>query len=135
MKAAFRLDVFSHHVVVSRYDSANRRVIMAFCQRFVQTQVIRRSIDVVEVTPSRVYAAATADRSEVRFHVNALPELLEYLARSGFDANKLEVINHSLFCPVPAIFKVNPKFSPRDNQPELITYLGQPGGRPGWGSS
>lgn len=124
LRPEIRIDVYSHNLKVSRYNTQRgREAMLDFCKGLVEyglkmvgpRKFIREMI--------RVYAAATKDRSEFRFHRNQLDELLEHLKNWNYQEGQVEVVHHPLYTPEPVTFNMDKNFVARDYQIKPIEYL------------
>jgi superfamily II DNA or RNA helicase len=121
-----RIDVYSHHVAVSLYDYKVKLILTEFLTPYIEMS-FRKTFNRTIVEPKRVYAAATKDRREMRFHIHCMDELLSHFARYGYRREQLDIVVHSLPKAAPAKFEIKNGKEPRDYQVPLIEYLVQDG--------
>ena len=123
MAATMRVDRFSHHFTVSGHDAAGKQALTGFCVRHLgQMQVMRKWDGSYERKLTKIYAAATKDRREFRFHINCYDAFLLWMKDRGFKDNNFDVQDHSLYTPIPATFTDYSGMTPRDYQPVIIDY-------------
>jgi hypothetical protein len=124
-----KLDIFSHGIAISELQLPQDRIVLGrFLMPLVQHKLTKVRGRMVNV-PDRTYAAALADRSEFRFHINQLDDLLQFLSRSGYKESSLEIVRHPIdLDDYPDIEHVwiSPK-TPRNFQPGIIDYVLSPG--------
>lgn len=75
----------------------------------------------------RVYAATTHDRTEYRFHIYQLDDLLQHLSNYGIAKEKIEFIEHEIYIPVSIELESIDDREPRPKQIPLIEYNVAPG--------
>lgn len=118
----FCLKIFSHHFSVTRLTPRGRAVVEGFARRYVQYGLTYNRGGRYTRTALKVYAAASEDRNEFRFHINQLKEFREALA--------FNYIRDTAFVeervPIPEAEKVDlvvkPKWQPRDGQDLVIEH-------------
>lgn len=123
LKPEIRLDVYSHNVKVTKFSQRGKEAMLDFCRGLAEygLKMVGYKRFVREML--RVYAAATKDRTEFRFHRNQLEELLEHLKQWNYLDDQIEIIRHGMYTPVEAHFQMDKNFVPRDYQHKPIDYL------------
>lgn len=93
--AKIKIDVYSHGFCVQAKTPAQAELVAKFSFRYVRWgfKWDFRSKRNVRVQMG-VYAAATRDRSEVRYHRNCLPEFLEHLRNNGIREEGMDLTYH-----------------------------------------
>lgn len=124
-----KLDIFSHGIAISELQLPRDRIVLGqFLMPLVQHKLTKIRGRMVNV-PDRTYAAALADRSEFRFHINQLDDLLGFLGRHGYKDSSLQVVTHQIdpedFPEIDHVW-ISPKL-PRNAQPGIIEYVLSPG--------
>lgn len=118
-----RLDVYSHNVKVSKFDRRGLSVLYEFCRPLTQMGVRPDGRGGFIREKLRVFAAATSDRREFRFHRHQLDDLLRHLSYSGYAETDLHIVHHGDYEPVRVDFTVNKNFILRDYQVPAVEYL------------
>lgn len=78
--ALLTITVGSHFFKITRISSMARPTIVEFAKRYIKYGIIKSNRGGFKRTPLAVFAAATKDRDEYRFHINQLPEFKLALA-------------------------------------------------------
>lgn len=120
--AAFKVDVYSHHIAVSGYNKLGKDALVEFCKRFAQYGLVRIAPNRYVNQILRVYAATTQDRTEYRFHVHLLNDLIAHLEIKGYPATEVEIVRHAMYEPVKVKFRPLDT-PPRDYQEPIIEYM------------
>lgn len=125
--STFKIDVYSHHCVVHGYTDHGKHYLLGYCDYLLgQKEWVRLPNGRSELKLVRVFATATKDRKEFRFHRNCLSQLLDYLKGRGIPVTNFEINYIPLYIPQACEFEVNPNFQPREQQPMVIDYLSSP---------
>lgn len=115
---------YSHGIAVKPGDRRCREALISFCRTLIQWEFTKKPPEWRPVrTMKKVYATATSDRSEFRFHRNLLTEVIQHL--DGYGIRKSNIIFEDL-PPVDALrvdFPINDDVIPRDYQEGLIDFL------------
>lgn len=117
-----QVEVFSHGVKITGIEVSAMQVLREYALQLVQYKVEKVRQRFIR-TAERVFAAATADRGEWRFHRHELPNLLEAFKSRGYlEGQHLKVI----YVPDHPIAKIDvsmPKgWAPREEQLPIIEY-------------
>jgi superfamily II DNA or RNA helicase len=72
----------------------------------------------------KVYAGATRDRKEFRFHRNLFKDLMQHLQAYGLRTSNMDIVDKPPTEPLRVTFPVNEDVVPRDYQVGLIDFLG-----------
>ena len=117
-----QIDVFTHNFCVSKVTPRGRDVCNEFARRFIGF-TWQNTGGIYNKVPNKVFASATKDRMEFRFHIHALDDFKEFLMRFYFTDKLVNWIVH----PEPKAVKVNIKvrdgWKARDNQIPIINHL------------
>lgn len=124
---SIHLDVFSHHVKVSRFNHVGKVALLDYCMGMAQFGMVRVGRGRFERKMVRVFVAVTKDRSEFRFHINQLKDLLQHLGSRGFTQANMRITHHELYQPVECEFRWKDDRVARDYQVPIIDYLVEPG--------
>lgn len=123
-----RIDIYSHHITITRQNDNVRRALEAFSRGLIEFELVRvpthggkaRYISV----PARVYASATANRLEARFHINQLEDIKAQLYANGTNPETgVEYVTHELYEPAPMKLKMITDKVLRDVQVPVVDYL------------
>lgn len=127
MKPSLTIFKRSHHFLLKNHDMHMNRHILEFSKTLIQWRTDRINGRFVR-TPKKVYACATDDRSEYRFHINHYGRFVRFLFSKGISIEDCEVIEET---PVPgadAPISLLPNWKPRGEQGPAIEYLKQDSG-------
>lgn len=125
--AELSIGIFSHHFTVTRLTPRGRAAVESFARRFVQYGFNRARGGRYQRTALKVFAGATNDRYEFRFHINQYKDFKQHLTNNYITEEMSEVIHYPTPIPRMVELKVKPKWQPRDQQPLVIDYMVQPG--------
>lgn len=116
--------VATHHFVVTRITPRAREAVNAFAKKFVQYGMERKPGGRFVREAKKVFAAATADRTEYRFHINTLPQFHEHLKffQLTFEG-AVEFQNRPMYAAKKVELKVFPHWQDREYQIPFINYL------------
>lgn len=118
-----KVDVYSHNFKVTGFDYDVYRAMTDFCIPLIQTGLERRPGGRFKTTNLKVFAAATSDRSEFRFHINLFPKFIGALRERGIREESLEVNKHALKTPAKLKGKTFPHLVLRDYQEPIVQFL------------
>lgn len=124
---AFVVAVFSHHFVVSGYDKDGKAALVRYAMQFAEYTYIRRWTGEFSREMTRIYAAATRDRREMRFHIAALNDFKDHIRRCGYAPEAVTYIEAPMFEPLACELKLAEWFVPRPHQPPVIRHMVEPG--------
>ena len=117
-----KLTAYSHHVAVTNYTQQGAQKLLEFCRPLAQYGPVRVGRGTFIRAMVRVYAAATKDRSEFRFHIHLLDELMEHLDRVGYK-DQFTVVYKQPSPGVPVKFKMGDAWESREHQVPIIDFL------------
>jgi len=113
----------SHFFKITRISPRAKQVVDAFARRYVQKGLVRLPGGRYVNEGVKVYAAATSDREEYRFHINQYKDFLEHLNFNLVTPNLYNITE----LPIPESedveLKLKPQWKPRDYQIPAIDYL------------
>lgn len=128
-----RIDIYSHNIMVSQISPRVKRTILDFCLSLGEHDIVKKArydksrgtmTYYYEKTLKRIYAAATADRSEFRFHINSYHDLIRDLAYNGIHEEHIDIVRHSCHHGVKIDLDFIDKRIPREeDQIPAIEYL------------
>jgi hypothetical protein len=116
----------SHHFKVTQITPRARPAVDSFARRFVQYGLERVPGGRFVKTAMKVFGAATADRSEYRFHINTYPAFLEHLKSHYLEGNLVEIIEEPPPEPRKVELPIFPQWTDREHQVPFIEYLVAP---------
>jgi superfamily II DNA or RNA helicase len=107
-----------------------QQVLIPFCRRhFYRVQKVPvpgAGPNVTKNVVSHVFARFNADKTELRFNVEMLPELLKIMSESGYTPSRILVQDEKVIEAAPANFKwKNPAIKPRNEMQEDYTEFMQ----------
>lgn len=126
---ALRLTKRSHHFLLTEMDADALKVIMEFARTLIQYGRARRGSPSAKM-PLRVFATATKDRSEFRFHINYLSDFLRLLKQKGY-GTEVEAVSRRVLVEEEPFYepakvqtvKIKDYFVPKPDQVGAIKYL------------
>lgn len=120
-----QITIASHFFKITRISPRAKQVVESFARNYVQKGLVRLPGGRYINEGVKVFAAATSDREEYRFHINQYKPFLEHLAFKHVTPNLYDVIQ----LPIPESenvdLKVKPNWIPRDYQIPVIDYLSE----------
>lgn len=125
LKPEIRLDVYSHNVKVTRFSLRGMEALLAFCRSLAEYGLKMVGYKKFIRQMLRVYASATKDRKEFRFHRNSLDELIAHLKDWGYRDEQIKIVYHGLYVPKKAKFTMAKGLKPRDYQVPIIEYMAE----------
>jgi len=101
---AMRIDVYSHYVKATKFDTLGKTALFEFAiaQGIRGWKPIGRGKSIQCITS--IFAAATKDRSEFRFHINHFEALKRHLTAYDIGPNKIQIVEHEGYTPAIANF-------------------------------
>lgn len=128
-----RLDVYSHNIKISNFDNNIKNKIIEYCLSLGEIELIKksrwdknhfRSVIYYEKVLKRIYASATADRSEFRIHINCLNDFIKQMSFNGIYKDNIEFIYHEFKEPLKIDLNFIDKRIPREEDQQIaINYL------------
>lgn len=124
------VEICSHFFRVTRITVRSRPAVQAFAKKFAQWGYNRvpteggRARVVYEML--RVFAAATGDRSEYRFHIHELEKFREHLKANWLTENLVSFTTRPMYEPVKVQIPIQAHWTDREHQPPVIEYLTAP---------
>lgn len=121
--------IATHHFAITRITPRARAAVDTFARRFVQYGLVKvpGTRNRFERAALKVFAAATNDRSEYRFHINTLKDFYEHLKLHQLQGEMVEILERPLYEPRKVELKVFDHWQDRDYQIPFIEYLLDPG--------
>lgn len=128
-----RIDVFSHNVKCSEFDSQIKQYLLGYTSRCARVDMVpdpnaspgfggrRRMIRKIV----KVFAALTHDRKEFRFHIHQYQDLMQALQANGVWEKDMTIVHHDVPAYAPLALPLIDTRTPRDYQIEKIDYLKQ----------
>lgn len=121
--AELTVTISSHNFALVRITPRGRAAAESFAKKNVQFGFARGPNNKYQYMALKVFAAASNDRSEFRFHINQFKEFQEHLKIHSLTGDLVEFIYIPIPEPVKVEFKVLPKWSDRDYQTPVIEYI------------
>jgi hypothetical protein len=117
-----KIDIMSHHFVLTRISPRMRPLIGNFCRPLVEwAGFYQRGRFHKEA--KKVYAASNADRTQYRFHINQYDEFLDMLRNEGIPLNLIDITVKRMYEPVAVDYVIPDHWVPREDQPRVIQYM------------
>lgn len=125
-----KVEIGSHFFRVIAISARFRPAVLDFAKRFVQMGMIRvprhHQPALFRRGALRVFGAATDDREEFRFHVNALADFQAFLKLQGFSDSAVEYRTRPMYEPLKVEYEVQERWKDYDYQVPPIEYLTKP---------
>jgi len=113
---------YSHNFVIKTYTPQMKKAVIRFARdNFIHTNVFRNSNGQIISDNSKIFADATDDRTEFRFHINCYDEFIRHI--NNLYIKDYNVIEVPLFTPRNVEIKIKDEFKPRDYQLPVIDYI------------
>lgn len=126
MAIVAKVDVYSHHFVLSKYTREVYLMALEFSRPLIQMGLkpVRggRFVPVME----KVFAAAPNDRIYIRYSLSLLQNFFDYAKQKGFDKDSFQLTVHELFEPAPLKSKMKKGFELRDYQIPIVEFCKEP---------
>ena len=123
---SFNIHKFSHHFVVEEPDGYLQNAISDYSRTYLlQVQHFKMWNNTVVTKQHKMYGVRSTNPLRFRFHINQLPQFLEFMATKGFHSPRITEEPH--FSPVKVHFEIVSDKEPWNNQPAIIDYLVEPG--------
>lgn len=113
----------THNFTVNRFTPRMREVLMGFARQNVLYGLVRVPGGKFLQAPTKVFGAASADRTEFRFHINQYQEFLDHLKRNFVTEAMFAVETKEVPQGVFIHLDVKDKREPYEDQPLVIEYL------------
>lgn len=121
--AELTVHLSSHNFSVRRITPRGRAAVEGFARRNVQYGLQRVPGNRYVRAALRVYAAATQDRTEFRFHLNQLKEFEQHLAMNFLTGDLVEWIKEPIPTATQVSLPVFASWTSHDYQVPVIEYL------------
>ncbi len=118
-----QITIASHFFKITRISPRAKQVVDSFARRYIQKGLVRLPGGRYINEGVKVYAAATSDREEYRFHINQLKPFREHLKFNNITDNLFDEILLPIPEAVDIELKIKPQWVPRDYQIPAIEYL------------
>lgn len=121
----FELITRSHHFVLRNPTARGKAVIEKFAMRYIHWGMVRERGRYLK-KPLKVFAAATNNKREYRFHINTFKDFLDHLAQNFITPNLYTRIDQPPPIIEEVIIRVNDNLVARDYQENAIEYINKP---------
>lgn len=115
--------IASHNFTVTRLSPRGKQAVEAFAKKYVQWGWQRSGVRDYIHAALKVFAAATQDRAEFRFHINQLKEFYAHLDMLNLKGDLIEVSQIPIPTPVKVKLQIQPSWGDREWQPPVIEYI------------
>jgi len=112
----------THFFKVTRISPRARAAVESFARRLVQYGFVRMGSRYTRAA-LKVFAMATENREEYRFHINQYREFEQHLEANYLRGDMVEIDTLPLHTPKQVEFKIQPHWEDRDYQVPVIEYL------------
>ncbi len=120
-----RITIYSHHFCLTRFGPRGRDIGLTFAKRYIAWDWKVTGGQYTKI-PSKVYASANDIKTELRFHINALPAFLQMLHDFSLAESLFEWCTAEAFEPLACQFVLKPGWTAREFQVPSIDYLVSP---------
>jgi superfamily II DNA or RNA helicase len=121
-KLLLRVYVFSHNFLVTDIGARGRELCFSFSKDLVQ-YTWENVAGQYHKVPAKVFASATQDRSQFRFHINLFENFESFLLRNDIKGDLVEFIKVPVSEGVDVEFVVKPNWIARPDQLPVVDYL------------
>lgn len=126
MRSTATITIRSHGFSVTDYNGEFYRHLTDYCRKFVKTKMMSSVAGgrrVMKQVPDRVFASATNNRRELRFHINVLKEFYSFMQQRGYNTSRFKTIKDmpEQGHDKPMEFK-SPDVQPRPHQVDYVAY-------------
>lgn len=119
-----RIDIFSHHFVVTGFSFAEHIAIKLYLSQLIHVETHRTPQGELVSKLTKVFAASNSDRTEYRLHIHSLKSFVSHLTSSGISASSYTTTEYPTIESVDVEIPMNPKFVPRkEDQEPIINYF------------
>lgn len=120
--------IASHNFTVTRLSPRGKQATEAFAKKYVQWGWQRSGFRDYVHAALKVFAAATQDRTEFRFHINQLKDFYTHLDMHNLKGDLIEVSQLPVPVGDPIDLVIQDKWTDREWQPPVIEYIVNPEG-------
>lgn len=113
----------SHFFTATMLTPRAKVVVMEFAKKFVKYSLQRSQGGRYTNTAMAVFAAATEDRTEFRFHINQMPGFIEHLEKNHITPNLYKREGKILVEAPTIVLEMKEGWNPREGQQETIDYV------------
>lgn len=128
MNEHLKIEIYSHNFLCRVITPRGRWLCSQFSKNYIQFGWIKQK-GKFHKSPLKVFATATEDRNEFRFHINCLDKFKEHLELNEIQGDQVLWNNISIPITSDIEFKVKNTLTPRDHQVEPIEYLSVKGAK------
>jgi superfamily II DNA or RNA helicase len=113
----------SHYFKIHKISARGRDAAEAMARRYIQFGLERRPGGRFTKAAKCVYAAATHDRREYRFHINQYDEFIQEVHRAQIPMESVEIVERAFRTPKVVELPIRPEWEDRDYQIPAINYI------------
>lgn len=117
------ITIASHNFKITRISPRAKVVVENFARKYIQKGLVRIPGGRYVSEAIKVFAAATSDREEYRFHINQLKDFYDFIHFNHITENLYQVIILPIKPGKDIDVKIRPQWIPRDYQLPIIDYL------------
>ena len=118
-----KIKVYTHNFSIEPISSDFNRALIKYAREFYYEQLFYNKRGEVISDNSRIFAAATKDRTVYRFHYNTFFKFIDFLERYNYRSTEYEIEYHNNPTYGTSEFPIRPMFQPREYQIPVIDYI------------
>lgn len=116
------ITIGSHFFTVTRLTDRGKEAALKFAKSYIHYGISRNPRD-RKREPVAVFAAATRDREEFRFHINTLKKFKDLLQLEFIKDHLIEVVHKPIHEGKDVTIKIKPEWVLRANQVPVVDYI------------
>lgn len=125
--AELTLVVATHHFVVRSIQAGAYPHVISFVQRFIQKGTVRKTVPgrrplILHGQPVKMFAAATKDRKEFRFHIHCLKQFLDHMNLHFVRVQQIDRVDRPIPEPRKVELMVREGWVTREDQQPVVNY-------------
>lgn len=121
-----KIELFSHHFVAYPSNEVEKRICVSFAIRFAEYSFREPGYKGVK-RMVKIYAGSNASRTEFRYHINSYKDFYDLMRQYGLTSDNIEEVKYDDYEVQHVDYDLNPKMQPRENQPQMISFIQEPG--------
>lgn len=123
----FKLTIASHFFKLNAITPRVKPLIYEFSKQFIRYQTIKNDRGRFINNPVAVFAAATRDREEFRFHINVLKDFKEFMERRFIPESLYTILTKPPYEAAILDLKIPTSWKLREEQIPIVEYLSHDG--------
>lgn len=122
----FKINVYSHHFVLSQVQSIGQGIVESFAKQYVQLGLVKQGRKFIRA-PIKVFAARVCNSMgrvhEYRFHINQFNDFMKHLSNMQVLPHVYEMVKNEVHSGLDVHLNVLAKWILRDYQVPVVDYL------------